>query len=193
MILEMPPRELHSSAKLPKFSLLLCFEPIQLYPSVNSQALSIRFKCLTCVFILWEFRSVSGYKVPDFPSPRFGQSPAGCTKLPSHFPGKCVIPQANLQKLPVDQQLFADETELNLPILLDGKLFYLSSHKGQKLFKSNSLVFCCESFSWLDFSRKIKVGLPEAPICDLTPVPLESVKLPLILGRERSTWKKHPK
>lgn len=50
--------------------------------------------------------------------------------------------------------------------------------------------FCCESSPWLDFSRKIKVGLPEAPICALTPVPLESVKLPLILGRGRSTLKK---
>lgn len=39
LILEMPPREFHSSAKLSKFTLLLCFEPIQLHLSVNSQAL----------------------------------------------------------------------------------------------------------------------------------------------------------
>lgn len=83
MILEMP----HSSAKLSKFSWLLCFEPIQLHLSVNSQALSIRqLKCLTCTFILWEFRSVSGYKVPDFPSPSQQVWPKHCWLHRTAFP-----------------------------------------------------------------------------------------------------------
>lgn len=88
------------------------------------------------------------------------------------------------------QQLFADETELNLPMIVDGKLLYWDRNC------SNPRFFVVNHFLGLTSQEKIKVGLPEAPICDLTPVPLESVELPLILGRGRSTfqqsWKKHP-
>lgn len=190
MILEMPPAEFHSSAKLSKSSLLVCFEPIQLHLSDNSQTLSItQLKCLTWVFILWELRSVSGSKVPDLPSPG---SRFGLHKAAFPFPRKLSNSTGNPWKLPVDYQLFSDETELHLPMILAGKLFYCPVTRDNC---SNPTVwyFCCESFSWLSFSKKIKVGLPEAPICDLTSVPLESVKLPLILGRERSTLKKYPK
>lgn len=38
------------------------------------------------------------------------------------------------------------------------EIILLWSRKGQKLFKSNSSVICCESFPWLDFSKKHKGG-----------------------------------